>query len=222
MTHSFPELTEAFAKITEPLILDGEILAWNTDPSAEQQRALPFKSLQNRIGRKRVTAAMREQAPVVFMAFDLLYHGNRLLLDQPLAARRAALEEVYAAQAPHTIVQQHARADRVAKSGSALQSARCRTAAQRERLRPFRARLSDAPHQRPATGAGVCRCAGSRQRRGHAEGRCQRLSAGPPRSRMAQAEARAGHARCRRHRSRIRPREACGHSQRLHLRRARR
>jgi DNA ligase 1 len=104
MTHSFPELTEAFANVSEPLILDGEILAWNTDPSAEQQRALPFKSLQNRIGRKRVTAAMREQAPVVFMAFDLLYHGHHLLLDQPLAARRAALEEVYAAQVPHTIV----------------------------------------------------------------------------------------------------------------------
>ena len=104
MTHSFPELTEAFANVSEPLILDGEILAWNTDPSAEQQRALPFKSLQNRIGRKRVTAAMREQAPVVFMAFDLLYHGNRLLLDQPLAVRRAALKEVYAAQVPHTIV----------------------------------------------------------------------------------------------------------------------
>jgi DNA ligase 1 len=104
MTHSFPELTEAFANVSEPLILDGEILAWNTDPSAEQQRALPFKSLQNRIGRKRVTAAMREQAPVVFMAFDLLYHGHHLLLDQPLAARRAALEQVYAAQVPHTIV----------------------------------------------------------------------------------------------------------------------
>ncbi|MGA9720654.1 MAG: ATP-dependent DNA ligase, partial [Acidobacteriaceae bacterium] len=55
MTHSFPELTEAFANVTEPLILDGEILAWNTDSAATQQRALPFKSLQNRIGRKRVT-----------------------------------------------------------------------------------------------------------------------------------------------------------------------
>jgi ATP-dependent DNA ligase I len=104
MTHSFPELAEAFATVTEPLILDGEILAWNTDPAATQQRALPFKSLQNRIGRKRVTAAMREQTPVVFMAFDLLYRGESLLLEQPLAVRRAALEEVYAAQAPHTVV----------------------------------------------------------------------------------------------------------------------
>ena len=104
MTHSFPELTEAFAKVTEPLILDGEILAWNTDPAAAQQRALPFKSLQNRIGRKRVTAAMREQTPVVFMAFDLLYRGDSLLLEEPLTMRRAALEEVYATQVPHTVV----------------------------------------------------------------------------------------------------------------------
>jgi DNA ligase-1 len=104
MTHSFPELTEAFAKITEPLILDGEILAWNTDPAATEQRALPFSSLQNRIGRKRVTPAMREQTPVVFMAFDLLYRGESLLLEQPLAMRRTSLEEVCAAQVPLTVV----------------------------------------------------------------------------------------------------------------------
>ena len=104
MTHGFPELTEAFAKVIEPLILDGEILAWDTDPDATHQRALPFKSLQNRIGRKRVTAAMREKTPVVFMAFDLLYRGDSLLLEEPLTMRRAALEEVYATQVPHTVV----------------------------------------------------------------------------------------------------------------------
>jgi DNA ligase-1 len=104
MTHSFPELTEAFAKVTEPLIFDGEILAWNIDPAAAEQRALPFSSLQNRIGRKRVTAAMREQTPVVFMAFDLLYRGDALLLEQPLTVRRAMLEEACAAQAPHSVV----------------------------------------------------------------------------------------------------------------------
>jgi DNA ligase-1 len=131
MTHSFPEITEAFANTTEPLILDGEILAWRVGEndgvshdetvvsnraatgvshraasgvSHPDQRALPFSSLQNRIGRKRVTAAMREQTPVVFMAFDLLYRGDALLLEQPLAVRRAALEEVCAAQVPRTMV----------------------------------------------------------------------------------------------------------------------
>lgn len=104
MTHSYPELTEAFAKVTEPLIFDGEILAWNVDPAAAEQRALPFSSLQNRIGRKRVTAAMREQTPVVFIAFDLLYRGEALLLEQPLSLRRAILEEVCAAQVPQSVV----------------------------------------------------------------------------------------------------------------------
>ncbi len=104
MTHSFPELTEAFATITEPLILDGEILAWRAGGDDTAQRALPFSSLQNRIGRKRVTAKMREQTPAVFMAFDVLYRGDALLLEQPLAARRTLLEQVCAAQAPHTAV----------------------------------------------------------------------------------------------------------------------
>ena len=100
MTHSFPELIEAFATVAETLILDGEVLAW----SGEEQRALPFFSLQNRIGRKRVTAAMRQQTPVVFMAFDLLYRDDRLLLEEPLSARRALLEEVCAAVSPRTAV----------------------------------------------------------------------------------------------------------------------
>jgi DNA ligase-1 len=47
---------------------------------------------------------MRRQTPVVFMAFDLLYRGESLLLEQPLAVRRELLEQVCAAQAPHTVV----------------------------------------------------------------------------------------------------------------------
>lgn len=104
MTHSFPELTEAFAGIAEPLILDGEILAWSPEDESATARALPFSSLQNRIGRKRVTPAMRQQTPVVFMAFDLLYQGDTLLLEQPLAMRRTALEQVCAQHMPRTCV----------------------------------------------------------------------------------------------------------------------
>ena len=85
---SFPELVEAFAGIGEPAILDGEILAWNS----VGQQALPFSTLQQRLGRKRVKHQMREQTPVVFMAFDILYLNGVLLLEQPLSERRAALE----------------------------------------------------------------------------------------------------------------------------------
>ena len=44
MTVSFPEIVEAFAGFEEPLVLDGEILAWKED------RALPFSSLPGPLG----------------------------------------------------------------------------------------------------------------------------------------------------------------------------
>jgi DNA ligase 1 len=88
LSASFPELTIAFASIPERVILDGEILAWNT----ETGRALPFSSLQQRLGRKRVTQEMQAEIPVIFMAFDLLYLGENLLLEQPLHERRERLE----------------------------------------------------------------------------------------------------------------------------------
>ena len=99
MTAAFPELAEAFAPVDVPLILDGEVLAWDVANS----RALPFSALQTRIGRKKVTDAMREQVPVVFMAFDLLSFGGELMLERPLAERRAKLEE-FAAQNRATLV----------------------------------------------------------------------------------------------------------------------
>ncbi len=98
ITESFPELVEAFSHLTEPAILDGEILAW--EPASG--RALPFSSLQQRLGRKRVTDQMRQQTPVVFMTFDLLYHRGDLLLEKPLTERRRALEEFVAANATIT------------------------------------------------------------------------------------------------------------------------
>ncbi len=95
---SFLELIEAFEQVTEPAILDGEIVAWNpTD-----HRALPFTSLQQRLGRKRVTREMRERTPVVFVAFDLLYLNDELLLERPLSERRSALEKFIQRQAEAT------------------------------------------------------------------------------------------------------------------------
>ena len=94
LSASFPELVEAFATIPEKVILDGEILAWNPDASSVGTgRALPFSVLQQRLGRKRVTQEMREETPVVFMAFDVLYLGDTLLLEEPLHVRRRRLEE---------------------------------------------------------------------------------------------------------------------------------
>jgi DNA ligase-1 len=93
ITESYPELEEAFARVSEagvgPLIFDGEILGWDL----QESRALPFAVLGQRIGRKRVSNAWREQVPVIFMAFDLMFAGE-LLLDLPLRERRNRLEAV--------------------------------------------------------------------------------------------------------------------------------
>jgi len=102
ITHSFPEIAEAFAGVREPpsgLILDGELLGWDF----ATQQALPFSVLGQRIGRKRVDNAMRRQIPVVFMAFDLLYQGEELLLPLPLRERRARLEALAARLAAQTV-----------------------------------------------------------------------------------------------------------------------
>jgi DNA ligase-1 len=88
MTAAFPELAEAFASVDVPIILDGEVLAWDV----ANARAMPFSALQTRIGRKKVSDSMRQQTPVVFMAFDLLSFGGELMLELPLAERRGTLE----------------------------------------------------------------------------------------------------------------------------------
>jgi DNA ligase-1 len=90
VTASFPELEEAFAAVRQPLIFDGEILGWDFATA----RALPFAVLAQRIGRKRVANEVRQQIPVVFMAFDLMYAGGELLLERPLRERRNRLEAV--------------------------------------------------------------------------------------------------------------------------------
>jgi DNA ligase-1 len=97
VTESFPELEEAFARVLPEqdgvlggLIFDGEILGWGL----EQARALPFAVLGQRIGRKRVSNEWRQQVPVIFMAFDLMYAGGELLLELPLRERRNRLEAV--------------------------------------------------------------------------------------------------------------------------------
>jgi DNA ligase-1 len=99
ITESFPEIAEAFRDVSEPLILDGELLGWN----ASEGKALPFAVLGQRIGRKRVDSAMRRQVPVVFVAFDLLFAGGELLLPLPLWERRGRLESAVERLRPVTV-----------------------------------------------------------------------------------------------------------------------
>ncbi|GAC1659717.1 MAG: ATP-dependent DNA ligase [Acidobacteriaceae bacterium] len=116
ITESFPEVVAALARIPGDVILDGEILAWDStavaeDPvaAAEPQhgsiarfhshqrgRALPFSALQKRLGRKRVTATMQRDTPVAFVVFDVLFSAGALMIDAPLLERLSTLDTIFA------------------------------------------------------------------------------------------------------------------------------
>ena len=93
ITGSFPELLPWLAAQPEDVVLDGEILAWDFDENGG--RALPFSSLQKRLGRKRVTWSQMEEVPVVYVAFDVLYAHGELVIDLPLHERVQLLNKLF-------------------------------------------------------------------------------------------------------------------------------
>jgi DNA ligase-1 len=87
ITEQFPEVVAAARDIPE-VILDGEVLAFRDG------RVLPFADLQKRLGRRRPPAAVVAATPVIYVAWDVLLHGDRSLLDTPLRDRRRLLEDL--------------------------------------------------------------------------------------------------------------------------------
>jgi DNA ligase-1 len=86
----FPELLAPLAELGSGVIMDGEII------TARGEEILPFSDLQKRLGRKTVSPDLLASTPVVFVAWDLLYSSGRVLINDPLQARRALLEELIA------------------------------------------------------------------------------------------------------------------------------
>jgi DNA ligase-1 len=94
---SFPELPPALAVFPEPLVLDGEILAWSESLS----QALPFSELQKRLGRKKVSPDLMRSVPVVYVVFDVIYARGELTIELPLRQRRKLLEGIFASVPEH-------------------------------------------------------------------------------------------------------------------------
>ncbi|MFL6230251.1 MAG: ATP-dependent DNA ligase [Pyrinomonadaceae bacterium] len=90
VTHRFPELVRPLASLSTDAILDGEILP------ARGSEILPFAELQKRLGRKTVGDELLAAVPVVFVAYDVLYAGGRVMFDEPLVERRRVLESLVA------------------------------------------------------------------------------------------------------------------------------
>jgi DNA ligase-1 len=95
MTDRFPELASALRALPDGTVLDGEILVWHEGAATPA----PFNLLQQRIGRKTLTRKVLADAPVRFLAYDLLESGGEDLRGQPQHERRARLERLLAGTA---------------------------------------------------------------------------------------------------------------------------
>ncbi len=119
ITESFPELPPALAGLPQDAVLDGEIVAWSpcgagipardgASGSTTPGRALPFSTLQQRLGRKKVGDRTMRDIPVAYLVFDVLYADGQLLLDHPLRERAQVLDKLLAA--PRSIIVRQSQA----------------------------------------------------------------------------------------------------------------
>lgn len=95
MTERLPEYQAFHQNLPEGVVLDGEIIGLQHRPDLpEKFRPLPFAVLQTRIGRKNVTKKQLTEAPVGFIAYDLLEYEGEDWRERPLKERRQQLEKI--------------------------------------------------------------------------------------------------------------------------------
>jgi DNA ligase 1 len=119
ITESFPELPPALAGLPKDAVLDGEIIAWSpcgadtpvrpAERSSARGQALPFSTLQQRLGRKKVSEKMMRAVPIAYLVFDVLYASGELLLDHPLSERAQILDNLLAAPRAKIVYQSQAQ-----------------------------------------------------------------------------------------------------------------
>ena len=88
VSESFPDALQQLAALPDGTVLDGELLVW---PDGATQPA-PFAVLQRRLNRKVIGPKLLAEAPVRFVAYDLLEDGGVDLRALPQHERRARLE----------------------------------------------------------------------------------------------------------------------------------
>jgi len=90
---TFPELLDA---LPMDAVLDGELLVRGSAQGGEAGGAASFNALQQRLGRKTVSAKMLGEYPAFVRLYDVLLLEGRDWRPQPWSERRAALEAVMA------------------------------------------------------------------------------------------------------------------------------
>ncbi len=88
VTGSFPDVASA---VTVPGVFDGELLVRG---DAQGGEAASFNALQQRLGRKNVSAKMLDDYPAFVRLYDIMFNGAEDLRALPWTVRRARLEAV--------------------------------------------------------------------------------------------------------------------------------
>ena len=91
MEGRFPEVEAIAQRLPNGTVLDGELVVWKPDSGLA-----PFNLLQQRIGRKTLTKKVLADAPVAFIAYDLLESDGIDRRGEAQDARRARLESLLA------------------------------------------------------------------------------------------------------------------------------
>ena len=96
ISDAYPDLAPLALALPKNVALDGELVvmappAGETDPHSLAGLA-PFASLQQRLGRKAISAKTLAELPVAFIAYDLLECDGRDIRAEPQRERRTKLE----------------------------------------------------------------------------------------------------------------------------------
>jgi DNA ligase 1 len=86
VTERFPEVVAMAEPLPDGTVLDGEIVVW------KEHKPAPFNLLQQRIGRKTLTKKVLADAPVSFIAYDLLERQGQDVRERPQHERRLMLQ----------------------------------------------------------------------------------------------------------------------------------
>lgn len=92
VTDSLPDVVEYVKENIdiENIILDGEIVGYETD---DYENPLEYRKTQKRIRRKHNIQEMIDEIPIIPKFFDVLYKGDKPLIDKELKDRRKVLNK---------------------------------------------------------------------------------------------------------------------------------
>jgi DNA ligase-1 len=96
MTEKFPEYNNFKDQLPDGTVIDGEIISLGAPAEEGVFKPLPFAALQTRIGRKNITKKQLTEAPVGFIAYDLLEFEGEDIRYKSMEGRRLLLEQVIA------------------------------------------------------------------------------------------------------------------------------